>query len=164
MRLLAIDPGYERLGIAVLEKLSGQKETLLYSACVHTAKTLPHAERLLKIADEVQRVIATFKPKAAAVEKLFLSVNQKTAMPVAEARGAILTEAARAGLSVHEYTPLQIKIAVTGYGRSDKKQVAHMVKRLISLPRKKMLDDEYDAIAVGLTHLASARWVMDHES
>lgn len=157
MKILAIDPGYERLGVAVIEKPLRQKETLLYSACIQTAKTLPHAERLLKIADEVQRVIAKFKPEAAAVEKLFLSVNQKTAMPVAEARGAILTEAARAGLPVHEYTPLQIKIAVTGYGRSDKKQVAHMVKKLITLPRKKRLDDEYDAIAVGITHLACAR-------
>lgn len=155
MRILAIDPGYERLGIAVLEKLPRQKESLLYSACVQTARALPHAGRLLKIAGAVQKAIAEFRPEAAAVETLFLSVNQKTAMPVAEARGVILAEAARAGLSVYEYSPLQIKIAVTGYGRSDKKQITEMVKRLIALPPKKRLDDEVDAIAVGLTHLAS---------
>src|SRR3989338_3132932 len=154
MRILAIDPGYERLGVAVLEKLPRQKETLLYSSCVQTSKTLPHAERLLKIASEVKKVTEEFEPNALAIETLFLHTNQKTVMPVAEARGAVLVEAARAGLTVCEYTPLQIKMAVTGYGKSDKKQVAEMVKKLISLPSQKRLDDEYDAIAIGLTHLA----------
>lgn len=155
MRILAIDPGYERLGIAVLEKLPKQKEVLLYSVCVRTQKELPHAVRLLSIATEVRNVIEKFNPEACAIERLFLVVNQKTVMPVAEARGAVLVEAARAGLSVHEYTPLQIKIAVTGYGRSEKHQVTAMVKKLISIPTAKRLDDEYDAIAVGLTCLAS---------
>lgn len=154
MRIIAIDPGYERLGIAVLEKLPKQKETLLYSACLQTLKTLSHAERLLKIAGEVKRVIVKYEPEALAIEKLFLAVNQKTVMPVAEARGAVLVEAARSCLSVFEYTPLQVKVAVTGYGKSDKKQVAEMVKRLIVLPPSKRLDDEYDAIAIGLTCLA----------
>jgi len=154
MRIMAIDPGYERLGVAVLEKLPRQKETLLYSSCVQTSKTLPHAERLLKIASEVKKVTEEFEPNALAIETLFLHTNQKTVMPVAEARGAVLVEAARAGLTVCEYTPLQIKMAVTGYGKSDKKQVAEMVKKLISLPSQKRLDDEYDAIAIGLTHLA----------
>lgn len=157
MRVLAIDPGYERLGVAVLEKLPKQKETLLYSACVQTSKTLPHAERLLKIAREVRKVIDEFGPDGCAIEKLFLAVNLKTAMPVAEARGAVLVEAARAGLAVNEYTPLQIKIAVTGYGKSDKRQVTEMVKKLITIPSGKRLDDEYDAVAVGLTCLASER-------
>lgn len=157
MRIIAIDPGYDRLGIAVLEKLPRQKETLLYSACVETQKTLPHAERLLKIADEVRKVIDEFEPKVFAIETLFLATNQKTVMPVAEARGAVLVEAARAGLTVYEYTPLQIKIAVTGYGRSEKYQVMEMVNKLIALPVGKRLDDEYDAIAVGLTCLASEK-------
>ena len=157
MRILAIDPGYERLGIAIVEKLPKQKETLLYSACVQTSKELPHAERLLRLASEVRRVIDECEPEAVAIESLFLVVNQKTAMKVAEARGAVLVEAARAGLPVHEYTPLQIKIAVTGYGRSEKAQVTEMVKKLISLPAGKRLDDEYDAIAVGLTCLASEK-------
>lgn len=155
MRILAIDPGYERLGIAVLEKMPRQKETLLYSSCVRTPKELPHAERLLRIATEVRKVIDEFEPEACVIETLFLAANQKTVMPVAEARGAVLVEAARAGLTVFEYSPLQIKIAVTGYGRSEKHQVTEMVKKLIFLPPKKRLDDECDAIAVGLTHLAS---------
>lgn len=155
MRIVAIDPGYERLGIAVLEKPPRQKEGLLYSSCIQTSKTLAHEKRLLAIADVVTETIAQWKPEALAIETLFLVTNHKTAMAVAEARGAILTCAARAGLTVYEYTPLQIKIAVTGYGRSDKRQVTEMVKKLIALPHKKRLDDEYDAIAVGLTCLAS---------
>jgi len=155
MRILAIDPGYERLGIAVLEKLPKQKEMLLYSACVQTMKGLSHARRLLKIASELRKVKDEFNPEAAAIETLFFTTNQKTVMSVAEARGAILVEIARAKLPVYEYTPLQIKIAVTGYGRSDKRQVAEMVKKLVALPLSKRLDDEYDAIAVGLTCLAS---------
>ena len=141
MRILAIDPGYERLGIAVLEKLPKQKETLLYSSCVRTAKELPHAERLLKIADGVRKVIDEFEPEACALETLFLAVNQKTVMPVAEARGAVLVEAARAGLRVYEYSPPQIKIAVTGYGKSDKAQVIEMVKKLITIPDKQPSSD-----------------------
>lgn len=159
MRVLAVDPGYERLGIAVLEKLAKQKETLLYSYCIQTLKSLTHAERLLKIADGVRKVIHDYAPQALAIETLFLAVNQKTVMPVAEARGVVLVEAARGGLTVFEYTPLQVKCAVTGYGKSDKRQVAEMVKRLIALPAKKRLDDEYDAIAIGLTCLATERGI-----
>ena len=159
MRILAIDPGYERLGIAVIEKLPKQKEALVYSACVRTLKTLPHAARLLKIAEEVRKVIREYEPEGFAIETLFLAVNHKTVMPVAEARGAVLVEAARAGLPVYEYTPLQIKVAVTGYGKSDKQQVTEMVKKLIVLPELKRLDDEYDAIAVGLTCLATTKQI-----
>lgn len=171
MRILAIDPGYERLGIAVLEIRRDeprQKEVLLHSSCIQTPKTLSHEKRLLAIADAVADTIARWEPEALAIETLFLFSNQKTAMRVAEARGAVLVEAARAGLTVYEYTPLQIKIAVTGYGRSDKRQVTEMVKKLIALPpapgrlrragpTAKRLDDEYDAIAIGLTHLASSK-------
>ena len=162
MKILAIDPGYERLGVAVIEKLPRQKETLLYSACLRTLKTLPHAKRLLKIAEEVRKVIEKFEPEAFAIETLFLMSNQKTVMPVAEARGAVLVEAARANLPVFEYSPLQIKVAVTGYGKSDKSQVTEMVKKLIALPEEKRLDDEYDAIAIGLTCLASQKWNTEH--
>jgi crossover junction endodeoxyribonuclease RuvC len=126
---------------------------------------------LAALVKEIARIIQEFKPEALAIEKLFFVTNQKTAISVAEARGAVLAEAARARLPVFEYTPLQVKIAVTGYGRSDKRQVTEMIKKLISLPEekshplgdlgtpftkgRKRLDDEYDAIAVGLTCLAS---------
>ena len=162
MRILAIDPGYERLGIAVIEKLPRQKEVLLYSACLRTLKTLPHSERLLRIANEVRRVAEEFEPNVFAIETLFLMSNQKTVMSVAEARGAVLVEAARVGIPVFEYSPLQIKVAVTGYGKSDKAQVTAMVKKLITLPEGKRFDDEYDAIAIGLTCLASQKWNMEH--
>lgn len=156
MKILAVDPGYDRLGLAVLEKQIG-KESVLFSSCVSTDRKQPHERRLHVIGDEIAGAIKKWKPKALAIETLFLVTNHKTAMRVAEARGVILYEAARAKLPVFEYTPLQIKIAVTGYGRSDKKQVTEMVKKLIMLPDKKRLDDEYDAIAVGLTCFASER-------
>ena len=156
MRIIAIDPGYDRLGVAILEKQNG-KEVVLFSSCVMTDKKLPHSTRLAAIAATAKNTIHEWKPSALAIESLFLFSNQQTAFKVAEARGAVLVEAARARLTVYEYTPLQIKIAVTGYGRSDKRQVTEMVTRLIALPPQKRLDDEYDAIAVGLTCLASVK-------
>lgn len=156
MRIIAIDPGYDRLGAAILEKRGG-KESLVFSCCITTDKKFPHEQRLLRIGAELAALIKQYEPEAMALEKLFLATNRKTAMLVAEARGVCLYEAARAGIAASEYTPLQIKIAVTGYGKSDKRQVTAMVKRLVKLADKKRLDDEYDAIAVGLTHLATAR-------
>lgn len=153
MRILAIDPGYDRLGIAILEKQNG-REIALFSACAVTDKKQAHHERLAHIGREVKNTIAEWKPEALAIETLFLFSNQKTAFRVAEARGVILYEAARAGLLVFEYTPLQIKIAVTGYGRSNKRQMMEMVKKLVVLPHRKRLDDEYDALAIGLTCFA----------
>ena len=155
MLILAIDPGYERLGIAVLQKEPRGKEDVLFSCCITTPRTLPHEKRLCIIGEEIARIIKKWKPEAAAIETLFFTTNQKTVMAVSEARGVMLYKAAEAGLRVFEYTPLQIKIAVTGYGRSDKRQVTEMVKRLVVLDARKRLDDEYDAIAVGLTCLAS---------
>ncbi len=157
MKILAIDPGYDRLGIAVLEKQNG-KEIALFSACVVTDKKQTASERLAYIGGEIKKAIVVWKPEALATETLFLFSNQKTAFRVAEARGVILYEAARAGLPVFEYTPLQIKIAVTGYGRSDKAQVTDMVKKLVALSHKKRFDDEYDAIAIGLTFLATEKF------
>jgi crossover junction endodeoxyribonuclease RuvC len=147
MKILAIDPGYERLGIAVLEKLPRQKEILLYSECFKTSAKIPHHERLTLIGNKIKEVIKKF-------EKLFFSKNQKTALLVAEARGVILYTASSSGLEVFEYTPAAIKIAVTGYGKSEKRQIIDMVKKLIVVPTGKNSDDEFDAIAIGLTHFA----------
>ena len=158
MRLIAIDPGYERLGIAVIEKLPKAKEVLLYSDCFKTDSKLPHCERLKLIGGEIARVIGEFKPTALSLEDLFFSTNTKTAMTVAEARGVILYEAAKNGLKVFEYGPGQIKVAVTGYGKSDKEAVIAMVLRLIKIDKKIKHDDEYDAIAVGLTCFATERF------
>ena len=156
MRILAIDPGYDRLGVAVVEKQSG-KEVALFSSCIRTPKGSPHEKRLAHIGKEIRIVVEEFEPEALAIETLFLANNQKTVMPVAEARGVCLYEAAIAGLQVFEYTPLQIKVAVTGYGKSDKAQVIVMVKRLVKLDERKKLDDEYYAIAIGLTCFASEK-------
>lgn len=157
MRILGIDPGYERLGVAVVERTDG-KEQLIFSDCIRTSATLPFNERLLAIGTAVELIIAEHAPEALAYERLYFNTNQKTAMGVAEVRGVISFVCSQAGLPVHEYTPPQIKMALSGWGHASKAQVADMVHRLITLPeKKKRLDDEYDAIAVALTHLAHVR-------
>lgn len=156
MRIIAIDPGYERMGVAVIEK-DKQKENLVFSECFKTSAKINHEERLKLIGEEVEKIIKKWKPEALAIENLFFSKNQKTAMQVAEARGAILYVAGKNDLNVKEFMPNQIKIAVTGYGASDKEQVTEMVKKLIKIDKDIKYDDEYDAIAVGLTFFATAR-------
>lgn len=158
MRIIAIDPGYERLGIAVIEKNPREKEVLVYSDCFKTSTKLPHAERLSLIGSEVSRVIEEFAPEALSIETLYFSTNAKTAISVAEARGTVLYEAARHGLKIYEYGPGEIKAAVTGYGKSDKEQVMAMIPRLIRIEKDIKHDDEYDAIAVGLTCFACERF------
>lgn len=155
MRILAIDPGYERLGIAVLEKNKGdKKETLLFSECFKTKTTSTHAKRLFLLGQEISNAIEKYKPEALSIETLFLTTNHKTVMHVSEARGVILYEAARHNLTVHEYSPPQIKSAVTGDGHADKKSITKMIPLLIKLEKEIKHDDEYDAIAVGLTYFA----------
>jgi crossover junction endodeoxyribonuclease RuvC len=156
MRVLACDPGYNRLGVAVVDRISG-KDTLVYSSCIITEKTLPLPDRLLEIADAFITLIDEYAPDYIALESLFFNKNQKTAMAVAETRGVLLYLARKHGCVVCEYSPQQIKIATTGYGKSDKRQVMGMVKRLMPSVPHGALDDEYDAIAVGITALASIR-------
>lgn len=158
MRIIAVDPGYERLGIAVLEKKSGEKETVLYSDCFKTDRGLEHFERLGLIGDEIDKIIHSYRPEAMCIETLFFSANQKTAINVAEARGVILYQAAKHAIGVHEYGPGQIKAAVTGYGKSDKTSVNSMVEKLVKIDKKIKFDDEYDAIAVGLTCFATEKF------
>ncbi|MEN9852515.1 MAG: crossover junction endodeoxyribonuclease RuvC, crossover junction endodeoxyribonuclease RuvC [Candidatus Parcubacteria bacterium] len=153
MIILAIDPGFERLGVAILSK-EGSTQTLLYSTCVQTDKRLEFSERLLALGLAVETVIAQYMPEALAIEELFFTTNQKTVMKVAEVRGMLIYTARKLGLGIYEYTPLQIKTAITGYGRADKNQIQLMVHRLIEVPSGAKLDDELDAIACGLTHFA----------
>ncbi|MFA7216542.1 MAG: crossover junction endodeoxyribonuclease RuvC [Candidatus Paceibacterota bacterium] len=157
MKILSIDPGYERLGLAILEKEGKNKEILIYSECFKTDKKLPHHQRLTLIGNKIKEIINKYKPEALATEKLFFSKNQKTALLVSEARGVILYTASNLGLNIFEYTPIDIKIAVTSYGRSEKKQIIDMIKKLIFIDKKSNSDDEFDAIAIGLTHLATVR-------
>jgi crossover junction endodeoxyribonuclease RuvC len=157
MKIISIDPGYERLGVAVIEKNKGEKELLLFSECFKTKSSLPHEERLTLIGNRIKEVIKKWKPEQLATEKLFFSGNQKTALLVAEARGVILYTGSSMGLEVFEYTPNSVKIATTGYGRSEKRQMIDMVKKLIKVDSKTNSDDEFDAIAIGLTHFAIQR-------
>lgn len=155
MRILAIDPGYERMGIAVLTKQAHGGETVLDSACFRTSSKLLFQERILLLGQEVGAWIERWKPSALAIETLFFNTNQKTAMRVSEARGAVIYEARRNGVLIFEYTPLQVKIAITGDGRAEKARVVVMLKKLVVMKKKIQYDDEYDAIAIGLAHLAS---------
>jgi crossover junction endodeoxyribonuclease RuvC len=155
MKILAIDPGYERVGVAILEKVSGQKEVLLFSECIQTDKKLEHSERLFRIKTELEKIIKKYKPEYLAIENLFFSKNQKTALLVSEARGAILVTAKSHGLEVSEFTPNSIKVAVTGYGKSDKKTIINFLPKLIQINKKIKHDDEFDAIATGITFFAT---------
>jgi crossover junction endodeoxyribonuclease RuvC len=156
MKVLALDPGYDRLGVAVLERTE-RGEQLLYSACVTTEKDQPLTKRLHTIGTNVAELLAKYKPDAVALETLFFNKNIKTGIGVAQARGIIVFLAESAGCAVHEFGPQEIKVAVTGYGKSDKRAVIDMVGRLIANAPKKAHDDEYDAIAVGITALAHHR-------
>jgi crossover junction endodeoxyribonuclease RuvC len=156
MRVLAIDPGYGRCGVAIIDKHDG-KERWIYSDCIETKAKDGFVERLAQIVAECERLIRTYKPDALAMERLFFSSNQKTALQVAEVRGALLNAAAVAGLASFEYTPGQVKNATAGYGKADKKQITAMLHMLLKIEKPIKYDDEYDAIAVAVTHLAHAR-------
>ncbi len=155
-RILAFDPGFERLGVAVVEKQNG-KETLLYSACLRTSASLSFHERLHILGSGAEKLIQEFTPHAVALEDVYFAKNAKTAMKIAEVRGMLAYIASKHHLPVYQYTPLQVKVAITGYGKSDKAAVALMIPRLVQLPKRARLDDELDAIAVGLTCIASLR-------
>ena len=157
MRVLSIDPGYGRCGMAVVERDENGRDILVFSECVETSASSEFTERLAIVADECGRLIMKFAPDHLAIEKLFFSGNQKTAMRVAEVRGALIQSATSHGIGVSEYTPAQIKSAAGGWGGADKQQVITMVRMLVKIEKEIKHDDEYDAIAVGITHLALSR-------
>ncbi len=155
MRVLAIDPGYDRVGIAIIEKSSPQsKEQLIHSECFSTDKELPLNVRTHSVGKHIEHIIKNYKPDCCALENLYFSKNQKTALQVAEARGVIIYEISNNNLELYEYPPSHIKIAVTGNGASSKEEIIKMIPLLISIENKKRLDDEYDAIALGITCIA----------
>ena len=156
MRIIGIDPGYDRLGIAVVEQTS-QKETLIHSECFQTDATLPFAERLHKCGSRIAEIITQYTPAHLALENVFFNTNQKTAMDVAAVRGAVLYVARTHNLTTFEYTPPQIKAAIAGSGRGTKKDIIAMLEHLIVINTTIAFDDEYDAIAVALTHSAIHR-------
>ncbi len=152
MKILSVDPGYERLGVAVLEG-----SYLLFSDCIQTPKEDVFSKRLLHLGTEFRKIIEVHSPTMFAIEKLFFSKNTKTATKVSEVRGMLIYIAESLDVEVFEYAPSEIKLAVTGYGQSDKKQVAMMVRKLITIDKEIKFDDEYDAIAVALTCQAIQR-------
>lgn len=152
-RVLAVDPGYDRLGVAVIEG-DPSRPICVWSDVVLPPKGLREA-RLAVVFAAIQGAIEEYEPTVLALESLFFTKNQTTGIGVAEARGAVLAAAGLANLPVLEFSPQQVKLAVTGYGNADKKAVMLMVPKLISLPEKKRLDDEFDAIALGIAALST---------
>lgn len=150
LKVLGIDPGYERLGMAVIEKKETGKEFLVFSDCVKTSNKEEHWNRLYKIDLALEECIKRDQPEVLAIETLFFNTNQKTAIKVAEVRGVIMSTAAKYGMKVKEFNPLQVKQAITGYGRSEKRQVIATLPYIIKIDKKIKYDDEFDAIAVAL--------------
>lgn len=153
MRVLAIDPGFDRCGVAILEYVSG-RESLIFSTCILTNKSNDLASRITHIGTTLETIITTYQPTALGIETLFFNKNITTGIGVAQARGVVLYIAKRHELAIYEHGPQEVKVAVTGYGSSDKAAVYDMVTRLVANVPQKAKDDEYDAIAVGITTLA----------
>lgn len=153
LRVIGIDPGYDRNGVAVVQK-GTPKDVLIFSTLITTNKKATMEERLFDLLNQLEVIIEREKPNVLAIEQLFLTNNSKTVIGVAQARGVILSLAGKYNLPVRELGPGQIKLAITGYGKADKSAVAMMVNKIIELPARKMIDDEMDAIAIALSALA----------
>lgn len=156
MKILGIDPGIGRTGWGIIDWQLATVKCQMYG-CIETAKELLIEQRLKKLYEEINAILIKEKPEAMAIEELFFNTNAKTALIVGQARGVILLAAAKANLPVTVYTPLQVKIAVTGYGRAEKDQVGQMVKTLLKLPTIPKPDDTADALAIALTHAFTAK-------
>jgi crossover junction endodeoxyribonuclease RuvC len=156
MRILGIDPGTGILGFGVIESSRG-KVQLVDAGVIRTPVKEDDAVRLLTIYEELTDLIAQNRPDTMSVEKLFFARNVTTAMTVAQARGVVLLCGQQAGLQLFEYTPMQIKQAITGYGRADKKQMQEMVRVLLQLKEIPRPDDAADALAAAITHSMTTR-------
>ncbi len=151
MLILGIDPGLATVGYSIVDKQGNKFEVLDYGT-ITTTPDMETVDRLNKIYQEVKELVESYQPDAMAVEELFFNKNVKTAIAVGQARGVILLAGAKANLRVGEYTPLQIKQAVVGYGRAQKKQVQQMVQALLNLAELPRPDDAADALAVAICH------------
>ncbi len=155
MIILGIDPGYAILGWGIIEKTGNKFKTLAFGA-VTTDKDMPMPKRLECIYDELREIIEEYRPDVASIEELYFNNNAKTAIYVGQARGVAVLACVKGGLAVYEYTPLQIKQALVGYGRADKKQVQFMVKTMLNLRGTPKPDDTADALAAAICHGHSA--------
>lgn len=151
MRIIGVDPGIATTGFGVIDYI-GNKYNLVAYGTIQTKPTSELPDRLCILADELNQLILKYQPETAGVEKLFFSTNTKTAITVAQARGVILVTLAQNKILMGEYTPLQVKTAVCGYGKADKKQVQYMVQKLINMPIKPTQDDAADALAIAICH------------
>lgn len=151
MRILGIDPGYAIVGFGIVE-YDGYKFTPIHFGAITTEAGTDFTLRLKTIYDDMNTVLTTFQPEAMAIEKLFFNTNQKTGIDVAQARGVTVLAAANMGIPVFEYTPLQVKQSVVGYGRAEKKQVMEMTRRILGLADVPKPDDTADALAIAICH------------
>ena len=151
MRILGIDPGMAIVGYSLID-FDGKICNLVSSGSIQTKKGEREAARLLEIYNDMQTIVKQLKPDIAAIEKLFFVHNQTTVMPVAHARGVILTVLEQFGIPVFEYTPMEVKKVLTGFGRAEKKEVEQMVKISLNTDVLPKLDDTVDAIAIAICH------------
>ncbi|HVX47855.1 MAG TPA: crossover junction endodeoxyribonuclease RuvC [Candidatus Saccharimonadales bacterium] len=151
MRILGIDPGTGILGFGVIDADKGQLQ-MVDAGVIRTPAKEDDAVRLVTIFEEISDIIAQSKPTVMSVEKLYFAQNVTTAMTVSQARGVVLLAGKQAGMEIHEYTPLQIKQALTGYGRAEKKQIQEMVRVILKLKTVPKPDDCADALAAAITH------------
>ena len=155
MIILGIDPGFAIVGYGIIE-YSGSRFKVIDYGAIETPTGIPMEERLSMIFDGIRKLIDTYHPDHMAVEELFFNTNITTGIRVAEARGVIITCAYKMGVKVFEYTPLQVKQSVVGYGRAEKKQVISMVTSILKLPKPPKPDDTADAIAIAICHANSS--------
>ncbi len=155
MKILGIDPGYAIVGFGAIETARGSSRVLTHGAITTKAHT-PMLDRLSEIYREMRTLLDMVRPDAVSIEELFFNTNTTTAIQVAQARGVILLACAESGLPVYEYTPLQVKQAVVGYGRAEKHQVMEMTRIMLSLDKIPKPDDAADALALALCHAANA--------
>ena len=157
MRILGIDPGIAIVGYGIVDKSANAYKAVKYDAITTKAHT-PIENRLLSIYNELDLIIKEYKPEVMSVEELFFNNNAKTAFAVGQARGVILLAAVQNNLPIYEYTPLQVKQALTGYGRADKNQIQQMVKAMLGLSAVPKPDDVADALAIAMCHGNSMRF------
>ncbi|MFA7636979.1 MAG: crossover junction endodeoxyribonuclease RuvC [Monoglobales bacterium] len=155
MIILGIDPGIAIVGYGLIEYIGNRFRVFDYGS-IQTKAGVPTTDRLKTVYDSMSQLIEKYKPDAMAIEELFFNTNSKTAIVVAEARGVIILSGVNAGIDIAEYTPLQVKQAVTGYGRADKNQVQQMTKALLGLDKVPKPDDTADALAIAICHAHSA--------
>ena len=155
IRILGIDPGYAIVGYGIIQYDSGRFKVIDYGAITTDAGT-PFNERLESIYDEFISIAAKYKPDVMAIEKLFYNTNAKTVIDVGQARGVLMLAAQKSGMKIFEYTPLQVKQSVVGYGRAEKKQVMELPRLQLNLPKTPKPDDAADALALAVCHIRSA--------